>query len=173
MGETSTSTVPATSTVRREYKLAESLISAISVGFVFILFGLIYVLALPSNLLERMVAFFGSLNLRQVPGMGISLPAPVSTGAHAVFYTAVFQFCIGVVLLELLVLALRLIWNSPIRRTAETIGNLVFWLGTAFLANTFLNAQTTVNTWFAFWSGILIAVGLSMIARAAILLIKK
>lgn len=173
MGETSSSTVPPTSTVRREYKLAESVISAISIGFVFILFGLIYVLALPSNLLERMVAFFGSLALRQVPGMGISLPAPISPGTQVAFYTAVFQFCVGLVLLELLVLALRLMWNSPVRRTAETIGNLVFWLGAAILANTFLSSQTTVNTWFAFWSGILITIGLSMIARAAILLIKK
>lgn len=174
MGETPTSTAPATPTVEKpSYKPAESIISAISVGFIFILFGSIYVLALPSNLFERLVAFFGSLTLRQVPGMGISLPAPVSPGTHIVFYNAVFQFCIGLILLEIAVLALRLMWDSPVKRTAETIGNLVFWSGAAFLANTFLTAQTTVNTWFAFWSGILIAVGLSMIARAAILLVRR
>jgi hypothetical protein len=171
MGETSAPAAPAAK--RRVYNLSESIISAISVGTVFILFGLVYVLAFPANLFDRIVTFFGSLALRGIPGTGINLPAPINPGAHVVLYTAVFQFFIGLLLLQFLVLALRIVWKSPIRRTAETVGSLVFWAGSVFLANAFLNAHTTVNTWFAFWSGILIMIGLSLIARALVLLAKR
>lgn len=158
---------------RPAHRQSESIISAISVGFVFILFGSIYVLALPTSLFEKVVAFFGSLTLREVPGTAMSLPAPISPAAHSVFYTAVFQFCLGLVFLQVVVLLLRLVWHSPTPKTAETLGNLVFWSGAAWLATTFLNTHTTVNTWFAFWAGMLIMMGLSLIARSIVLLLRR
>src|SRR4030067_2778326 len=108
------------------HRYEESVISAISVGGVFILIGLVYVLALPSSLWDKIIAFFGSFTTRQVPGTGIFLPAPVSPGVHVVFYNAVFQFFLGLALLNILILAMRLIWRSHVRKTAETVGNLVF-----------------------------------------------
>jgi hypothetical protein len=159
-------------TVETSSKQAEGIISAISVGFVFILFGSIYVLALPTSLFEKVVAFFGSLSSRQVPGTSIFLLAP-SPAAHSVFYTAVFQFCVGLAFLQLVVLMLRLAWNSTTAKTAETLGSLVFWSGAAMLSTTFLNAYTTVNTWFAFWAGMLVMMGASLIARSIVLLLRK
>ena len=154
-------------------KQSEGIISAISVGFLFILFGSIYVLALPTSLFEKVVAFFTSLSSRQVPGTSIFLLAPTSPAAHSVFYTAVFQFCVGLAFLQLVVLILRLAWNSTAAKTAETLGSLVFWSGAALLSTTFLNAYTTVNTWFAFWAGILVMMGASLIARSIVLLLRK
>jgi len=153
-------------------KQSEGIISAISVGFLFILFGSIYVLALPTSLFEKVVAFT-SLSSRQVPGTSIFLLAPTSPAAHSVFYTAVFQFCVGLAFLQLVVLILRLPWNSTTAKTAETLGSLVFWSGAALLSTTFLNAYTTVNTWFAFWAGILVMMGASLIARSIVLLLRK
>jgi hypothetical protein len=155
------------------YKFGERVISAISAGTFFILVGIIFVLALPSNLFERMLAFFSSLTTREFPGSTISLPAPSSPAAHAVLYEAVFQFCLGLAILQILLLMLRLVWRSPIGKTAETIGNFVFWSGASFLATTFLNQSTTVSMWFAFWAGMLVVMGVSLVIRALILLARR
>jgi hypothetical protein len=155
------------------YKFGERVISAISAGTFFILIGVTFVLALPSNLFERILDFFSSLTTRDFPGSTISLPAPTSPAAHTVLYGAVFQFCVGLAILQILLLTLRLVWRSPIGKTAETIGNFVFWSGASFLAATFLNRSTTVNAWFAFWAGILVVVGVSLVVRALILLARR
>jgi hypothetical protein len=153
--------------------MGESLISAISAGVVFILIGVVFVLALPSSLWDSIVTFVSSFTLRSVPGMGISLPAPANTAVHAVLYTAAFQFCIGLGILQVVLLAIRIAMGSPIRKTAETVGNLVKWFGGAYLITTYLNNTTTISRWFMFWAGILIILGLSLIARAVVLLAKR
>ena len=157
----------------RFHRYEESVISTISVGGVFILIGLVYVLALPNSLWDKTIAFFGSFTTRQVAGTGIFLPAPVSPGVHVVFYNAVFQFFLGLGLLQILIFAMRLIWRSHVRRTAETAGNLVFWLGASYLVSAFLNRSTTGNMWFAFWAALLILLGVSLIARALVLMVRR
>ena len=105
--------------------------------------------------------------------MGITLLAPASPASHAVLYGAVFQFCIGLGILQIVFLMLRLMMNSPIGKTAETMGNLVYWFGAAYLVTTYLNDTTTLSRWFVFWAGILIILGLSLIARAFVLFSKR
>ena len=158
---------------KRTRKIGESLISVISVGAVFILFGVVFVLAHPRSLWDSIVTFFSSFTLRSVPGIGISLPSPANPAAHAVLYTAVFQFHIGLGILQIILLAIRLTMGSPIGKTAETMGNLVKWFGGAYLVTTYLNNTTTISRWFMFWAGILIMLGLSFIVRAFVLLTKR
>jgi hypothetical protein len=153
-------------------KFGESIISAISVGAVLILIGTIYVATLPTSLWEKIEDFFSSFHIVEV-GNGLSLPAPVMPSAHAVVYNAAFQFCIGLAILQVVLLALRLLWRSPTDKTAETAGNLVYWFGASYLVPTFLNSATTQTTWFAFWAAILIVLGISMIARAIVFFAKK
>jgi hypothetical protein len=160
---------PQTST----YKARERLFSAISAGAALILLGIIYVINLSSSLWDAIIEFFSNLTSAQVPSTGIYLPAPVSPASHAVLYGAVFQFCIGLGILQIIFLALRLMLNSPIGKTAETMGNLVYWFGAAYLVATYLNSTTTISKWFVFWAGILIILGLSFIARAFVLLAKR
>ena len=157
----------------RTHKIGESLISAMSVGAVFILIGVVFVLAQPSSLWDSIVTFFSSFTLRSVPHTGISLPAPANTAAHAVLYTAAFQFCIGLGILQIILLALRLMMQSPIGKTAETVGTLVYWFGAAYLITVYLNDAPNITQWFMFWAGILIMLGLSLIARAFVLLAKR
>jgi hypothetical protein len=157
----------------RTHKMGESLISAISVGAVFILIGIVFVLAQPNSLWDSIVTFCNSFTSRSVPGTGTSLPAPTNPAAHAVLYTAAFQFCIGLGILQVILLALRLMIYSPIRKTAETFGHLVYWFGASYLITTYLNNTTTISRWFMFWAGILVILGLSLIARAVVLLAKK
>ena len=64
-------------------------------------------------------------------------------------------------------------WQSPTSRIAETIGNLVYWFGIAYLVVTYLNETTTISMWFVFWAGFLIILGLSFIARSFVLFAKK
>ena len=157
----------------RPYKVGEGIFSAISVGAVFILMGLVYVATLPTSLWDKAIDFFSSFDVSQVSNTGIYLPAPAIPAAHTVLYNAAFQFCIGIGILQIILLALRLAWHSPTSKTAETAGNLVFWFGATYLVFTFLNSATTLETWFSFWAAILIVLGVSMIARALVLFAKK
>jgi hypothetical protein len=161
------------SALAQPYKAGESIISAISVGAVFILIGTIYVTTLPTSLWDKIVAFFSSFTTVQVTDTAIYLPAPAAPAAHTVVYSAAFQFCIGIAILQVILLALRLMLHSPISKTSETVGNLVYWFGASYLVPTFLNSSTTSTTWFAFWAAIIIVLGISMIARAVVLFAKK
>ncbi len=157
----------------RSYQKAESLFSAIYIGSIFIAIGLIYYIHLPNNLFTELVDFFESLTLARVPDTGIYLPAPISPVAHSDLYLAAFQFSLAIAIVEVVVLALRFVFNSPIKRKAETISNVVFWFGAAYLIITYLVDAATINKWFVFWTGIIIIFGLSLIARAFALLAKR
>lgn len=160
------------STVQRKpYKAGENVISGVAAGFVLILIGVIYITT--PGLLDSIISFFSNITLATVPGTGISLPAPIAPSAHAVLYGAVFEFVLGVSVMEIIVLALRFAMRSPITRIAETVGNIVFWFGTAYLVNTYLNEAATINKWFVFWAGILVFLGLSLLARGFVLLAKR
>ena len=158
---------------RRTYKTRETIYSVVSIGAVLILIGIVYALAQPSNLWESIVRFFNNLTLSPVPGTGISLPAPANPAVHAVLYTAAFQFCVGLGILQAMLLALRLATRSQIAKTAETVGSLVYWFGEAYLITVFLSDAPDLTQWFMFWAGILILAGLSFIARALVLLAKR
>ena len=157
----------------RTYKAKEGLYSAISIGAVLILIGIVYALAQPSSLWDSIITFFSNLTTRSVPGTGISLPAPANPAAHAVLYTAAFQFCIGLGILQVILLVLRLAGRSSIGKTAETVGTLVYWFGAAYLITIYLSDAPNITQWFMFWAGILIILGLSLIARAFVLLTKR
>lgn len=155
----------------RSYKKSESLFSAIYIGSIFIILGLIYLSSLPESLWLDLINFFSSLTLAQVPpATGIYLPAPLTPALYANLYMAAFEFCIGIGIVEAAILVLRFLFQSPISRKAETISNVVFWFGSSYLIITYLNNNATINTWFVFWTGIILIFGLSLIARAFVLL---
>jgi hypothetical protein len=151
-------------------KRKESLFTAIYLGALFILIALIYFVHLPSNLWNEIVDFFSTLTLAEVPGTGIGLPAPSYPAAHLQLYTAAFQFALGIGILEIIILVLRVVLRSSVARKAETVENIVFWLGTSYLITTYLVNMTLSSEWFVFWAGIILIFGLSLIARAFILI---
>jgi hypothetical protein len=154
-------------------KRKENLFSAIYIGGIFISVAIIYLSHLPSSLWDKIVDFFVSLTLAPIPGTGISLPAPLDPAAHTELYTAGFQLAIAVGILEIIVLFLRVFMHSPLARIAETIENIVFWLGASYLANTYLINMTIASEWFVFWAGIILIFGLALVARAFVLLSKR
>ena len=151
----------------------EGMITAISFGIVLILLGIIYVSSLPNNLFDSFWTFANNFQIRQIPGMAISLFAPSSPSAHWVLYDAVFKLCLGISALQVIILAIRLAIQSPIDKIAETIGNLIYWPGSSYLVITYLNSSTNLSRWFQFWAALLIVGGLSLIARGSILFARR
>jgi len=154
----------------------EGLISAISVGVFFILVGAIF-LTTP-NLFNNIIDFFSNFDLVHVPHLdNVYLPAPVHpfSSTNRVVYTAVEQFSYAWGLFQLVILALRFVARSPLNKDAETVSNIVFWVGTGYLIRTFLIETirlpllTGLTRWFVFWAGIIMLLGVSLIIRAIVL----
>ncbi|MCX8150220.1 MAG: hypothetical protein N3D85_01765 [Candidatus Bathyarchaeota archaeon] len=152
----------------------EGLISAIVVGAVFILIGVIFVIN--SGLSEKIASFFKDITFVTYPLDNATsillLPAPANPQSHAVFYNALMQFALGIGVIQVLILALRLTFKSTTGKMAETVGNMVFWFGVATLINYILQAGTK-ESWFHFWGAFIIVIGFSLIARALVHLVKR
>jgi len=151
----------------------ENLITATYIGLIFILLAVLYFINVHTNLWGKFVNFLGTFVLATVPGTSISLPAPSNPSAYTALYNAAFQFCLGIGVLEIAILMLRTWLNSPFPRKAETIENIVFWLGTSYLVATYLVNITIISEWFVFWAGIVLIGGLSLVARAFVLMAKR
>jgi len=161
------------SAVKHGY-LNEGLITAISIGGFFIILGAVF--AFTPGIAEKTSAFFSDLTTVSFPfgspGSTVSLLAPAHPAEHQDFYAAVMTFLIGVGVLQVVVLALRLAMHSRIRRVAQSVGDLIFWLGAAIVANVFLLTGTH-NGWFQFWASLIVIIGLSLIARFFVYFISR
>ncbi len=93
-------------------KRKESLVTYVYVGAIFIILALVFVLN--TGISGRIVNFFSSLTLAQVPGTNIALPAPSIPAAHIQLYDIAFQFTISVGILEIVTLMVRILLHSPI-----------------------------------------------------------
>ncbi len=150
----------------------EGLISALAFGGFLIILGVAF--GLTPGIPQKIGEFFSDLTGATYPvGNGnIVLPAPANPAQHLAFFGAVFNFMVGIGILQIAILALRIWVHSPIKRIAETMGNLVFWLGSAVLANVFLLAGTLAG-WFQFWPLLIMLAGVSLIARFLVYLAKR
>jgi hypothetical protein len=154
-------------------KKKESLFTAIFIGGTFIIIALVYYINLTANLWDSLINFFSTLTLEQVPAMGISLPAPSDPAAYTNLYIAAFEFSLSLGILEIILLTLRVMLNSPVSRIAETIENIVFLLGTSYLIITYLVNMTIKSEWFVFWAGIILIFGVALVARGFVLFAKR
>ena len=154
-------------------KKKESLFSAIYIGGIFIIIAFIYYIHLSDNLWDGLINFFRSLTLAPVPNTGISLPAPANPATYRNLYIAAFDFSVAIGLLEIVILLLRVGLHSSVSRKAETIENIVFWLGASYLIITYLVNIRIQTEWFVFWAGIILIFGLALVARAFVLLAKR
>ncbi len=151
----------------------ENLFTAIYVGALLIILAGVYFSHLPNSLWDQTINFFTSLTLSPIPNTGILLPAPGVPADHVDLYFAVFEFAIALGILEIIILLLRVYLNSPVSRKAETVENIVFWLGTSYLTVTYLVNMTLPSEWFVYWAGIIMLFGLALVARAFILLARR
>jgi len=157
-----------------ERSLHEGLITALSIGGFFIILGLVF--AVTPGISQQTNNFFSDLTTVTFPfgnpGSTVSLLVPAHPADHQGFYTAVMNFLIGVGVLQIVILVLRLAMHSRIRRIAQSVGDLIFWLGAAVVANVFLLTGTQ-GGWFQFWSSLIVIIGVSLIARFFVYLAKR
>jgi len=151
-------------------RFSDGILSAVSAVFFFILVGSLFITT--PALFERITSFFSSFGIAQVPNTPIFLPAPTSPNVHSLVYLAVTQFSLVWGLFQAFILALRFIFGSSLDKKAETASNIVFWLGASYLVSVFLNDTTSITIWFEFWALLIMLIGLSMIARAIILMFR-
>ena len=153
----------------------EGLISAISVGAVFIIIGIVFITT--PDLPAKIGTFFQDITSVSYPfpagsSSTITFPGPANPASHGVLYSALMQFDLAIGILQILILALRLGMHSPTGKTAETVGNLIFWLGAAVLVNMFL-AAGTINGWFEYWGAFIVLIGVTLVAMAIVYFAKR
>jgi hypothetical protein len=150
----------------------EGLITALAVGGFFIILGLVIVTT--PFIVQKIDAFFADISWISYPfgSSAIMVPAPANPGTHIDLFNAFMGFILAIAILQLVILSIRLIVRSPLRRIAETMGNLIFWVGSAVVANIFLLAGTLTG-WFQFWSWLIVLAGLGLIARFCVLFIVR
>lgn len=146
----------------------EGVFTAISVGFALLLMGTLFVIT--PNLFDSVIEFLKDLGLVDVPNTEIMFFGPELPLRHMTFYQAAGQLSIAISVFQVFMLALRFVIPSSWEKRSETAGNLVFWIGAAYLIQVFLIDSTQ---WFVFWATIIIVIGVSLIARAAINAISK
>ena len=156
---------------RRDRAVHEGLITAIAVGGTLILLGLV---ALSPGFLDAGRAFIRDFTSQvyMVGSADFHLPYPAHPAAHNAFYQGVMMFIVGIAVLQIIILPLRLAFHSAFRRIAETVGNLIFWVGLAIAGYVFLLAGTREG-WFQFWSSLIILAGASLIAQGMVYFSKR
>jgi hypothetical protein len=158
----------------KSFSLHEGLITAIAIGGFLILIGLVF--SLNPNLTDRISDFFSNITSTAYPidssTSTIYLPAPTYPATHSALYSAILQFDLGFGILQIIILAVRLFYRSQTDKIAETVGNMIFWFGGAVLVSTILQVGT-LQSWFEYWGALIIIVGISFIARAAVKFAKR
>lgn len=151
----------------KAFKRMETFFSIASIGFLLILLGAIF--ASTPSLYDEIIAFFRDFAIIHVPNTTIYLPAPANPRAHLTVYSAAGTFCLIWGIYEIAILIARFFARSPTNKKAETTSNIIFWLGASYLIRQFLTAATTTANWFAFWTLIIMLLGVSLIVRGLIL----
>lgn len=141
-------------------------IGLLSFGFFILLIALFFIIV-PDYYTKVSRFFEDFIALKPVPGVSnIQLPFPEHP--HPVVYETVMRFSIIFGLFQFFVLALRFYFKSSASRMAETISNIVIWLGAAYMFNLlFIEAVE----WFPFLGGLIAVLGFSIIARSLSLLL--
>jgi hypothetical protein len=159
-----------TQTHQHERPLSETLITAVAWGGFFIAVGVVF--GLTPGIGAAIEGFFSDLTGVTYPALygSIVLPAPANPAAHQLLYEAVFNFMVAIGVLQIVILIARLLVRSPIKRIAETAGNLIWWVGGSVVAYVYLLAGT-LSGWFTFWPSLIILAGISLIVQGAIRLV--
>ncbi len=165
-------------TSQRQTPYAEGILSAVGVGFFLLLIGVLFITI--SGLSEAIVSYLQGFRPWPVGETQVDLLAPIApsllrSGDAMTVYKAAEQFSVVWAVFTLVMLFVRFVVHSPIRKKAEELGNVVFWSGAAYLVQTLLisvrnvTEATVAKEWFVFWASIIVLIGISLIVRAIFL----
>jgi len=136
-------------------------LALVNVGFFLFLIGLIY--ALNPGVAGEVVDFFRDLRLTPVVP-GVLLPAP--GGNHPGLYYPLSEFSFVYGIFHVAILAARFVIGSPLSQKASTVSGIIFWPGLGFF---FLILGNGTIAWFEFVTGVIILIGLGLVAQGAAL----
>jgi len=129
-----------------------------------LVFGIIWIVT--PNFSTEVIDFAENFHLEHFTEH-IILPAPKES--HPVVYTAAMQFCLVFGAFQTVILVLRFIFHDSVNRKSGTISNITFWFSTSFFLNMLVNEPTG---WFGFLAGLIISIGLAIIASSVVKLFK-
>jgi hypothetical protein len=133
----------------------------ISFGAFLIIIAVIY-LRTP-NLVQEVKAFVSDFHLVEVfQNFWWYVP---STN-HPALYVAAEQFCYAFGLVQIVLLGLKFAKGSSTHGKAETVSSIVFWLGAGYILG--LLSQGVLS-WLPFIAGLIVLIGISIVARALVL----
>ena len=133
-------------------------IGLFSFGFFVLLVGIIWITT--PNLNEDIVGFFAPKNWGTKPIDG-NIFFPYPNQKYPILYTAVMEFCFVFAVYHIVVLAIRFGLRESINRKAGTVSSIVFWFSTGSFVYMLINNP---QFWFSFVGGIIVSVGLAIIA---------
>jgi len=124
--------------------------------------------ALTPNLTDETIRFFKDFRLQNVTE-NVVFPTPGNAYAHKVVYKATMQFCFVFGAFEIVVLALRFVFHESRDRKADAVSGIAFWLSVGFFLTLLIDESIS---WFSFVSGMIISVGLAIVASSLVKLPK-
>ena len=79
------------------------------------------------------------------------------------------QFCLAFGVSQIVILILRLIFHDSLDKKSGTVFGIAFWFSTGFFLNMLANESIG---WFGFLAGLIISIGLAIIASSLVKLFK-
>lgn len=149
---------------RRRYRGMDWL-GLVSFGVFLILLGMVW-LATP-NMGGEVEDFLMDFRFEDAAGNAV-FPAPAHS--HPVLYTAAAWFFFIFGAFSCVVLFLRFVYHEPVHRKSETLSGIVFWFGAALSFGMLANA--TIG-WYGLIAGLVISLGLAVIARSLVRLFTR
>jgi hypothetical protein len=142
-------------------------IGLLSFGFFVVALGLVWMIT--PDFSGEVVRFARSFNGTETIAGNVKLPVPV--GDHSVLYIALMELCILIGAFQVVVLALRFVYRDSIDSKAGAVSGMVFWFSAAFFLN-LLAQPTLVISWLGFLAGLIVSVGLAVVASNLVRLFK-
>ncbi len=138
----------------------QDILGAVTFGLLIILVAILIVLT--PNIFPAIINFFTDFAFVEVYP-GFFFWAPQNPANHLLIYNAIFQFFIGTLVINIVVLFLRIIFQDTYRRQVESVGGIIFSVGAIWAAYNLLINYTTTGAITAFGGYILIIGGISLV----------
>ncbi|MFX0077809.1 MAG: hypothetical protein ACFE8O_01075 [Candidatus Hermodarchaeota archaeon] len=143
--------------VSRKIDEGPDILGAVTFGLIIILLAIIFIIH--PSFLAQLITFVTDIVWQEVvPGFWWWVPAAPS--AHIGFYTIIYQFFIGTLIISIIVLILRVIFRDTYRRQIESIGGIVMGAGVVWAA---WNLLQPPYAWTVFTGYFIVFGGLSLI----------
>lgn len=121
------------------------ILGLVTLGLILILFVILFWLY--PNLIAEFANFFQDLTFTQVtPLFWFWVPS----SSHPVVYNAIYLFFLGTVFINTIVFFLRIIFKDAYRRVLESLGGIVFSIGTTWAAFSLLGGTMNFLTFFGY-----------------------